>query len=308
MRAVHRLGGGELDRMKVAVALWLAAAAGAAGDIVGEVRAAIARRDLDAAERAARAWRGGPGATAETAEAFSWLARACLAEKQWDRAGAFAAETRTLALELLQARPLDADRRLPLALGASIEVEAQVMAARGARAEAVAFLDGELARWGATSIHERIRKNIHLLSLEGKPAPPLESVVVPRGKPVLLFFWAHWCPDCKNQATVLARIASTYGPRGLVLISPTRLYGYAARGAPADPQQETRYIASVWERDYPELRACAVPITSGGFRTYGASTIPTLVLIDRQGIVRLYRPGAMTESELAASVSAVVGP
>ena len=43
------------------------------------------------------------------------------------------------------------------------------------------------------------------------------------------------------------------------------------------------------------------------FRRYGASTTPTLVLIDRAGIVRLY-PGAMTYEELRPLVAKLMTP
>ena len=42
------------------------------------------------------------------------------------------------------------------------------------------------------------------------------------------------------------------------------------------------------------------------FRRYGASTTPTLVLVDRAGIVRLYHPGAMSYEELRARVASLV--
>jgi thioredoxin-related protein len=47
------------------------------------------------------------------------------------------------------------------------------------------------------------------------------------------------------------------------------------------------------------------PLSEANFRNYGASTTPTLVLIDRNGIVRLYHPGAMTLDELRAALNKV---
>jgi thiol-disulfide isomerase/thioredoxin len=284
--------------------------------LVNDVRGLIAQHDFAGAERTVRAYRDRAGATTELAAALSWLARGALDAKRFDQAESYAAETRKLALELLGTRKLDGDHWLPTALGASIEVHAQALAARGERPEAIAFLREELDLFGATSLHERIRKNINLLTLEGKPAPPLEvndwlgprpaSLAALRGHPVLLFFWAHWCPDCKAQAPVLAALKNTYGPQGLVLVGPTRLYGYAAGGEEAAPAAEKQYIDQVRRRYYAALADMPVPIDAANFLTYGASTTPTLILIDAAGVVRFYHPGAASEAELSGRIQAIL--
>lgn len=286
------------------------------GNIVSEVRSAVDRDDFARAEREIASYRNRWGVTPEMAEAASWIARGALRAGQLDKADAWAAQTRRLVLGQLRARKLDADRRLPIALGASIEVHAQALAKRGERDQALAFLNQELRAWRATSIATRIQKNINLLGLEGKPAPPIE--VSPwlgaqpeplerlKGRPVLLFFWAHWCGDCKAEVPVLARIASSYGPRGLVLIGPTQRYGYVAGGDDAPPDKETSYIDDVRKEYYSPLGSMPVPVSEANFRNYGASTTPTLVLLDRRGIVRLYHPGRMEFNELAAQVDRVL--
>jgi thioredoxin-related protein len=45
-----------------------------------------------------------------------------------------------------------------------------------------------------------------------------------------------------------------------------------------------------------------VPLSAANFIHYGASTTPTLVLIDRAGVVRYYHPGAAPEAELSARI------
>ena len=204
---------------------------------------------------------------------------------------------------------------MPLALGAAIEVEAQVRTANGDRVGALALLHKDLLAYGSASIRTRIQKNINLLSLEGRAAPALEEheflgakpapLLSLRGKPVLLFFWAHWCPDCKQEEHILAQIAAEYAPKGLVMIAPTQRYGYVANGDEASPADELTYIEKIRHQYYADLLGVPAPVSEANFRNYGASTTPTLVLIDRHGIVRLYHPGAMTIDELRAALNRV---
>ena len=192
--------------------------------------------------------------------------------KQYDKAERYAAESSKLSENLLRNRRLDADPWLPTAVGASIEVRGLVLAARGERADAIAYLNEQLAKYRTTSIAERIRKNINLLSLEGKRAPALEvqdylgvkppSLSSLRGHPVLLFFWAHWCPDCKALAPDIAALMKTYGPKGLAVIGPTRLYGYVAGGEDAAPAVERRYIEKVRAQFYAALADMPVPVSA----------------------------------------------
>src|SRR5437870_2985216 len=122
-----------------------------AQDLVRDVRAAIAQKNFALGESIIKDYKGGRGTTPELIEAVSWLGRGALAAKQLDRADAYAVEARKLALDQLKRRKLDAEPHLPLALGASIEVQALVMDGRGERGEAVGFLQRELNTWWASS-------------------------------------------------------------------------------------------------------------------------------------------------------------
>lgn len=280
--------------------------------LIPSVRAAIATHDFAAGERLVAAYRATRGVTPEMLEALSWLGRGALAGKQLEKADEYARQTYELATAMVKHRGVDVEPHLPIALGAAIEVRAQVSAQAGARSEAVAFLHRELASYRATSISKRIQKNINLLSLEGTPAPALDlsealgatpiSVASLKGKVVLLFFWAHWCSDCKLQGPVLQQLARTYGSQGLTILAPTERYGYVAGGRLATPQDEKRHIAQVRSAQYAFLSENAVPLSHANHQRYGVSTTPTLVLIDRQGSVRLYHPGRMSESALESAV------
>jgi thiol-disulfide isomerase/thioredoxin len=273
--------------------------------LVNDVRSLIARHDFAAAEHAVAVYRSSEGPTSELAAAISWMARGALDAHDYAKADAYAAQARQMADGLLPTHPLAHDPWLATAIGASIEVHAQALTATGQRDQAVAFLNAQLAQFDATSLFERIRKNINLLSLTGKPAPPLEGVPPAElhGHPLLLFFWAHWCPDCKAEAAALANIRRAYASKGLLLVSPTKLYGYVAGGENAPPDAETRYIAEVWHKYYSPLEGSPTPISAKNFMTYGASTTPTLVLVDAHGIVRYYHPGALNQPELEAKLA-----
>jgi thiol-disulfide isomerase/thioredoxin len=283
--------------------------------LVIDVETAMSRGNFPLAEALLQSYRTQNGVTPEYLEALSWLARGDLMTRQFDKADATAKETEKLAMQSLATRPLDAEPHLPLALGAAIEVEAQLMTANGDRAGALALLRKDLATYGNTSIRTRIQKNINLLTLEGRPAPALQEseflgdkpvpLLSLRGKPVLLFFWAHWCPDCKQEEHILAQLEREYSSKGLVLIAPTQRYGYVANGDEAGPADELKYIEKIRHQYYADLLSVPAPVSEANFRNYGASTTPTLVLIDRHGIVRLYHPGAMTLDELRAALDRV---
>jgi thiol-disulfide isomerase/thioredoxin len=288
-------------------------AASAFATVVTDVETAMSHGNFPLAETMLQSYRTQRGVTPEYLEALSWLARGDLITRQFDKAEATAKETEKLAVQSLATRPLDAEPHLPLALGAAIEVQAQLMTANGDRAGALALLSKDLATYRNTSIRTRIQKNINLLTLEGRPAPALQEteflgakpmpLLSLRGKPVLLFFWAHWCPDCKQEEHILAQVAREYAPKGLVMIAPTQRYGYVANGDEAGPAAELKYIEKIRHQDYADLLNVPAPVSEANFRNYGASTTPTLVLIDRHGIVRLYHPGAMTLEELRVALN-----
>lgn len=284
--------------------------------IVEDVRVALAQGSFSAADFYLNSYRSRNGVTAEYLDAYSWMGRAALDAGNYDQAAAYAKQTKTLVLEQLRQRPLDAEPHLPIALGAAIEVEAQTLAVRGRRVEAIAVLRTALRVYGNTSIRARLQKNLNLLSFEGKPAPPLReqqflgskppSLAQLKGSPVLLFFWAHWCADCKAEAPIITALRSEFAPKGLTVLGPTRLYGYTAQIENAAPGDELAYIDAVRHRFYAGLLDMPVPISTHNFDVYGASTTPTLVLLDRTGKVAMYHPGALPYEQLRAEIEKVV--
>ncbi|HXY14251.1 MAG TPA: TlpA disulfide reductase family protein [Terriglobales bacterium] len=282
-------------------------------DVIRDVKIALSQNNIAAANAELEDYHARHGIDPSYLEAQAWVARGYLSANQLDQARNLARETVSEARQLLQWRPLDAEPHLPLALGAALEVQAQVLTLRGQTSEAAALLHQALASYGNTSIRARLQKNLNLIGLTGRDAPPLDTGryigVRPtplselKGLPVLLFFWAHWCADCKQEGPIISQLGLEFAPKGLRVQAPTQLYGYAAYGESSAPKDELDYIGRVWQHYYPGLQEVPVPVSKANFDKYGASTTPTIVLLDRNGRVVLYHPGLMSYDELRAAIT-----
>jgi thiol-disulfide isomerase/thioredoxin len=286
----------------------LVAGAATAGDLVRMVRFKLSAGDLASGEAAVENYRRATGVDPEYLDAVGWLARGAQMLGRPEVAAGYVAELR---------REIPAEKSdLVVPLGAAIEVEGKLRAAREGRGSALRFLEGEFARATDVALRSRIRKNINLLSLEGQPAPEItyaDSVGLARlrlselkGKPALLFFWAPLCGDCKAQAGSLASVYQKYQPHGLTLIAPTRLYGPGPEGKPATPSEEKAAVEKVWAETYKGLEGVSVPIDTETMVRYGASATPTFALVDRKGVVRFYTPTRLTEAALSRRIEEVL--
>jgi thiol-disulfide isomerase/thioredoxin len=284
--------------------------------LVSQVRDALNAHDLAGAEAIVARARADQGETSDVIEAMSWLARGSLAERQFENADRYVDQVQRRAKALLGPRPIDADAKLATAVGAAIEVRGQTLAQQGARTDAIVYLQRELDAYRNTTLAKRIQKNINLLTLEGHPAPRLDlsesigpkppSFDELKGKVVVLFFWAHWCPDCKIEGPILAKLYAKYQPEGLAIVAPTQRFGYVARGAAAPPDEELRYIVQVRDQYYPFLAQVPVPLPVANHERYGVSSTPTVVIVDRKGTIRRYHPGRMTEAELEQAIRSLL--
>ena len=248
--------------------------------------------------------------SAEWLAGVSWAGRAASFVGDWTTAQRYAQEAYDGASALLAAgAAVGNDPNLETAVGASVEVLGQA-AAQSDRAAAAAFLAAERERFAGTPVETRIQKNHLLVGLEGKPMPrvavdrfigrelPLET----QGKVAVFFFWAHWCGDCKAQIPRLERLHARHSAQGLTIIGPTRLYGYAAGGEDATPAEEIAYLEGARQLQDALPDWMPKPISNTNFTNFGVSTTPTLVIVDRDGIVRHYHPGQMSDEQLDAAI------
>lgn len=301
---------GPIHRILLFGLLFLASAAAGApsaaapGDLVRTVRLKLSAGDLATGEAAVSEYKREHGVDAEYLGALGWLARGATLLGKTDKAWAYVAEVRK---EIPEEKP-----GLTVALGAAIESEGRLRAARDGRGPALRFLETEYARAKDTELRCRIRKNVNLLSLEGQPAPelaiadyagaPPRRLADLKGRPVVIFLWAHWCGDCKAQAPVLGRILEKYRGKGLAMVAPTRLFGTGAENKPATPAEEKAHVEKVWKESYASLDGISAPIDTETMARYGVSSNPTIVLVDRKGLVRLYTPTRLSEEELSRRI------
>ena len=114
-----------------------------------------------------------------------------------------------------------------------------------------------------------------------------------RGKVVFLDFWATWCTYCVQTMPRLNAMHQKYKDRGLVILGLNEFEGNI-QGREATRAQELEYFRQ-FKRRMNVSYDFAVAADAENDRLYGVASLPTGVLIDRRGRVRLLTIGASEE-------------
>lgn len=149
----------------------------------------------------------------------------------------------------------------------------------------------------------RLKKREKHYKLLGEPAPEMPSVdqwfpgkartfAEFKGKVVLLDFWATWCAPCLEAFPSLKEWHQDFKRDGFEILGVTRYYGMVG-GMPADNPNEIAYFKAFRQRE--DLPYDFVVGKDQNIQLlYGATALPTAVLIDRKGIVRYIETGTST--------------
>ena len=94
-----------------------------------------------------------------------------------------------------------------------------------------------------------------------------------RGKVVMIDFWASWCRPCRMENPNVVKLYNKYHDKGF------EVYSVSLDKKHADWVKAIEQDGLVWENHVSDLKGW----TSSGGASYGITSVPSTVLVDRQG-------------------------
>jgi thiol-disulfide isomerase/thioredoxin len=106
------------------------------------------------------------------------------------------------------------------------------------------------------------------------------------GKPMLVEFWATWCPPCRKSIPHLNEIYSKYKAQGLEIVGITN---------------EDEATVKKFQNQVPMNYNVAINTPESIYQQFGIQAIPTAFLVDKGGkIVWSGHPMELTETQIQA--------
>lgn len=116
------------------------------------------------------------------------------------------------------------------------------------------------------------------------------------GKPIVINFWATWCPPCKQELPDFDKLCKEYGDR-IVFMMVNLTDGYR------DTVDGTKRFVSGKGYTFPVY----FDTKDNAASAYNVSSIPQTTFIDAKGNIYTTRIGAMNEATLRIYLNALLG-
>ena len=111
------------------------------------------------------------------------------------------------------------------------------------------------------------------------------------GRPVLINFWASWCPPCREEFPVLAGAREAHADSGFEVLGVTH----------NDGVEQSRQFVTDSAAEWPIL-----PDTDDvAWGAYGGVGLPTSYFVDADGVVQRVHIGPVTEEQMANQLAAI---
>jgi peroxiredoxin len=95
-----------------------------------------------------------------------------------------------------------------------------------------------------------------------------------KGRPVLIVFWATWCPPCRREIPALKDLREKYASKGLEVISVGISYRQTRQAVVDFTAKNSLPYPVLWDADGKVSEA------------YQISSVPTNIVVDPEGVVR----------------------
>ncbi len=152
---------------------------------------------------------------------------------------------------------------------------------------------------GAKEVEEIERPEMKEMSLKGKAAEDFTlkdlegrefNLKDNKGRVVLIDFWASWCSPCKKELPSIERMYNKFKDKGVVIV-----------GVNDEPVTTIRAFVKNNGYSFPTL----VDEGSKVSQLYQVRSIPTVIVIDKDGIISTHFIGGRTESDLLSALKKI---